>query len=420
MSTEPQLGVITERESTHSEFVVNQTKEMQCSLLLLLSAALLLLLANSPPAAGSSPFLINSFSPSPSRRHNNYTADWESLDSRPNPVWYDNAKFGIFIHWGVYSVPTFGSEWFWTNLMSKSPDYVKYMERNFKPGFTYQEFAKDFTAENFNASEWTELLKASGAKYLVLTSKHHDGYALWPSSYSFSWNSMDVGPHRDLVGELSAAITENSDLIFGLYHSLFEWFNPMYLADKKDGTTDFVDKKIIPEMVELVNKYKPHYIWSDGEWEASDTYWRSKDFIAWLYNSSPVKDTVLVNDRWGNETLGKHGSVYTVQDRYNPGVLQTHKWENAMTIDKGSWGYRPEAPLSEYFDTQYLIDQLVSTVSCGGNLLLNVGPSKDGRINPIFEERLRDMGRWLGVNGEAIYYTQPWIHQNDTRTQDVW
>lgn len=352
----------------------------------------------------------------------NYTADWTSLDSRPNPVWYDNAKFGIFIHWGVYSVPTYGSEWFWTNLANKQPGYVDYMTKNFRPGFTYQEFAKDFTAENFDADKWTELFQASGAKYVVLTSKHHDGYALWPSAYAFSWNSVDVGPHRDLVGELAKAIKKNGKLIFGLYHSLFEWFNPMYLQDKKNEyqSTDFVDKKIIPEMVELVNRYKPNYIWSDGEWEASDTYWRSKEFLSWLFNSSPVKDTILVNDRWGNETLGRHGSVYTVQDRFNPGVLQKHKWENAMTIDKNSWGYRPDAPLSDYYGTQYLIDQLVSTVSCGGNLLLNVGPAKDGTINPIFEERLREIGGWLAVNGGAIYNSRPWTYQNDTGTENIW
>lgn len=363
-------------------------------------------------------FLINS-----TTNLRNYTADWDSLDSRPNPFWYDKAKFGIFIHWGVYSVPTFGYEWFWTNWKNyNNSDYIAYMEKNFKPGFTYQEFAKDFTAENFNASEWTELFKASGAKYVVLTSKHHDGYTLWPSRYSFSWNSMDVGPYRDLVGELAKAIKTKSDLTFGLYHSLFEWFHPLYMADKASGyhSAEFVDKKIIPEMVELVKRYEPHYIWSDGEWEASDEYWRSKEFLTWLFNSSPVKDMVLVNDRWGNQTLGKHGSVYTVQDRYNPGVLQPHKWENAMTIDKGSWGYRPDAPLSKYYSTQYLIDQLVSTVSCGGNLLLNVGPTKDGRIGPIFEERLREVGDWLAVNGGAIYGSQPWTHQNDTKTKDVW
>lgn len=130
-----------------------------------------------------------------------YEPTWPSLESRPLPEWYDQAKVGIFVHWGVYAVPAFGTEWFWTNWRNeKMPTYVDFMERNYRPGFTYQEFAPDFRAELFNATEWTEMFAESGAKYVVLTSKHHDGYALWPSKYSYSWNSMDVGPHRDIIG----------------------------------------------------------------------------------------------------------------------------------------------------------------------------------------------------------------------------
>ena len=142
--------------------------------------------------------------------NDDFEPTWESLDKRPLPRWYDEAKVGIFIHWGVYSVPSFGSEWFWTNWRtSKNPDYVNYMSANYKPGFTYQEFAKDFTAEHFNATEWAQLFNESGAKYVVLTSKHHDGYALWPSRYSFSWNSVDVGPHRDIIGKTMSELANN-------------------------------------------------------------------------------------------------------------------------------------------------------------------------------------------------------------------
>lgn len=109
-------------------------------------------------------------------------------------------------------------------------------------------------------------------------------------------------------------------------------------------------------------------IWSDGEWEAPDTYWGSKEFLAWLYNDSPVKDTVVSNDRWGTNTLCKHGGFYTCQDRYNPGVLQPHKWENCFTIDGRSWGFRRNAPLSDYLTINKLLEQLVQTVSCGGSL----------------------------------------------------
>ncbi|KAH0535268.1 alpha-L-fucosidase [Cotesia glomerata] len=348
---------------------------------------------------------------------------WDSLDSRKLPKWYDDAKFGIFIHWGVFSVPSFSSEWFWKNWKEENGTgkITDFMRQRYPPNYSYQDFARDFTADFFNATQWTELFTAAGAKYVVLTSKHHEGYTLWPSKYSFSWNAKDVGPHKDLLGELARAIRK-TPIKFGLYHSLYEWFNPMWESDKKSNfsTSEFVNYKIIPEMIELVNTYHPEVLWSDGEWEAPDTYWKSKEFLAWLFNQSPVKDTVVVNDRWGHETLCHHGDFYTCTDRYNPGVLQKHKWENAMTIDKKSWGFRRNAALSEYLTTSELIKELVITVSCGGNLLMNVGPTKDGIIPPIYEERLREMGQWLKINGEAIYYTRPFAIQNDTLSKDVW
>ncbi|XP_012256891.2 alpha-L-fucosidase [Athalia rosae] len=353
-----------------------------------------------------------------------YQPTWDSLDKRPIPDWYENGKIGIFIHWGVFSVPSFGSEWFWSNWKGEAPDgkYHEFMKQRYPPDFTYQDFARDFTAEFFNATEWSELFKAAGAQYVVLTSKHHEGYTLWPSKYSFSWNSVDVGPHKDLVGELAQAVRNNTDLKFGLYHSMYEWFNPMYLHDKENNyeTDMFATQKIFPELLELVEQYQPEVVWSDGDWDASDEYWKSKEFLAWLYNDSPVKDTVVVNDRWGSNMPCHHGGFYTCTDRYNPGVLQPHKWENCMTIDKKSWGFRRNAPLADYLTLKELVKELVVTVSCGGNLLMNVGPTKDGIISPIYEERLRGLGAWLATNGEAIYSSRPWTVQNDTITGDVW
>ncbi|XP_058790629.1 alpha-L-fucosidase-like [Phymastichus coffea] len=351
-----------------------------------------------------------------------YVPTWESLDSRPIPPWFDDAKFGIFIHWGVFSVPSFGSEWFWTNWENGVQKYIDFMKQNYKPSFTYQDFARDFTAEFYNATQWSEMFEASGAQYIVLTSKHHEGYTLWPSKYSFSWNAKDVGPHRDLLGELATAIRKNTKLRFGLYHSLFEWYNPLYLHDKKNNfsTNLFVTKKVLTEMKELIETYQPEVLWSDGDWETTEKYWKSKEFLAWLYSESPVKETIVVNDRWGQNTSCQHGDFYNCQDRYNPGILQKHKWENAMTIDKRSWGFRRNAPLEDYYTLKELVKELVITVSTGGNLLMNVGPTKDGIISPIFEERLRGMGRWLKTNGEAIYKTKPWILQNDTINSHVW
>lgn len=258
-----------------------------------------------------------------------YEATWESLDSRPIPEWFDEAKIGIFIHWGVFSVPSFGSEWFWNNWNSNVSKYVQFMKNNYPPNFSYQDFAKEFTAEFFEPEKWANLFDLSGAKYVVLTSKHHEGYTLWPSKYSYSWNSKDVGPHRDLVGDLANAIRKNTTLKFGLYHSLYEWYHPLYLDDKNHSflQTRFSEGKIIPEMKELIDKYMPSILWSDGDWEAPDTYWKSREFLAWLYNESPVKDEIVVNDRWGQNITCRHGDFYTCSDRYNPGktnIIHSH------------------------------------------------------------------------------------------------
>ncbi|XP_046363518.2 alpha-L-fucosidase-like isoform X2 [Haliotis rufescens] len=352
-----------------------------------------------------------------------YDPTWASLDTRPLPVWYDEAKLGIFIHWGVFSVPSYNNEWFWYQWKgSKVKNVVQYMEDNFRPDFTYADFARGFTTEFFDPAEWADIIQASGAKYVVLTSKHHEGFTNWPSKYSFNWNSMDNGPNRDLVGELGMAIRNNTAVRFGLYHSLFEWFHPLFLKDKASRfkTNDFVASKTMPELLEIVQRYKPEVVWSDGDWEAPDSYWNSTHFLAWLYNDSPVKDTVVTNDRWGAGIKCKHGDFYTCRDRYNPGKLQPHKFENAMTIDSRSWGFRREAKLSDYLSIQRLIQTFVETVSCGGNMLMNVGPTKYGKIAPIFEERLRQMGQWLRLNGDAIYSTRPWTHQNDTVNKFIW
>ncbi|KAK5858012.1 hypothetical protein PBY51_011213 [Eleginops maclovinus] len=329
-----------------------------------------------------------------------FEPNWSSLDSRPLPAWFDQAKFGIFIHWGVFSVPSFGSEWFWWYWQKQRlQPYVDFMKKNYPPDFRYQDFAPQFTAQFFDAKEWTDIFASSGAKYIVLTTKHHEGFTLWGSKNSWNWNAVDVGPKRDLVDEVASALRAHSNLRLGLYHSLFE---------------------LCPELYELITKYRPEVLWSDGDGDAPDSYWNSTGFLAWLYNDSPVRDTVVTNDRWGLGSICKHGGYYTCSDRYQPGHLLKHKWENCMTIDRKSWGYRRNAPLRDYMSIQELVAMLVETVSCGGNLLMNVGPTPDGRIPPLMEERLRQMGRWLQVNGGAIYNTSAWRAQNDSQTPNLW
>ncbi|XP_071355416.1 tissue alpha-L-fucosidase-like [Trachinotus anak] len=353
-----------------------------------------------------------------------YTADWESLDARPLPSWYDEAKVGIFIHWGVFSVPGFGSEWFWWNWQGRQPPdqrCVSFMTKNYPPGFSYPEFAPQFLAQFFDPAEWADIFEASGAKYVVLTAKHHEGFTNWGSPYSWNWNSVDTGPHRDLVGDLGEAV-RNRSLHYGLYNSLYEWFHPLYLADKKNGfkTQAFVTHKLLPELYNMVVRYRPELIWSDGDWEAPDTYWNSTQFLAWLYNDSPVKDTIVTNDRWGAGCGCKHGGYYNCEDKYTPGQLPKHKWEKCTSVDNYSWGYRRNMELSELMDLPTIIKDLVRTVALGGNYLLNVGPTADGMIPPVFEERLRGVGAWLKINGEAIYASKPWRVQKDNATVPVW
>ena len=358
-----------------------------------------------------------------------YKPTWESLDSRKLPSWYDNAKVGLMMHWGVYSVPSWGDpkvsqasgEWFWDLLEANQAKYKQFMAANYRPGFQYQDFATSFGAELFDADAWADLIERSGARYYVVTSKHHEGFCNWPSAESWNWNSASVGPNRDLLGELSAALRKRNKVKFGLYYSLYEWFHPLFLKDQANNfsTSHYVDDVMWPQLIDVVTKYKPELIWSDGDWSAASEYWRSQDFLAWLYNDSPVNSSVVVNDRWGQASLCKHGGYYTCSDRYRPNTVQKHKWENAMTLDKYSWGYRRNSALYELFSTEELIREIIQTVAYGGNILVNMGPSHDGTIDKYFQRLLLDMGAWLGVNGEGIYGSSPWKRQNDSHVPNV-
>ena len=361
-----------------------------------------------------------------------YKPAWESLDKRPTPAWFEDSKFGIFIHWGVYSVPAWGptgadigvydkySEWYWNKLLNKGSKVNKHFEefhlRTYGPDFKYQDFATMFKAELFKPDEWADLFSKSGAKYVVLTSKHHEGFALWPSAQSWNWNSVDIGPHRDLCGDLTASV-KKTGLHMGFYYSLYEWYNPAYLNDFEN----YVDNHMIPQMKDLVNRYSPDLVWTDGEWDKSSKDWKSEEFLAWLFNDSPVKESVVVNDRWGSETRSKHGGIYTTEYGLVHGGegLETavyHPWEECRGIGT-SFGFNRTESLDSYSSTEELIKILVSTVAAGGNLLLDIGPAADGTIPVIMQQRLLDIGKWLDVNGEAIYGTRAFI--NDKKQEAI-
>ncbi|WP_347160424.1 alpha-L-fucosidase [Pontibacter chitinilyticus] len=349
-----------------------------------------------------------------------YEPAWESLDKRPTPDWWSDAKFGIFIHWGVYAVPAYApvkevegvyekyAEHYENRLLTKNPLFMAHHKRYFGENFTYQDFAPLFKAEYFNPADWAALFEKSGAKYVVLTSKHHDGFCLWPSAQSPKWNSVEIGPHRDIIEELTEAVRKQG-LHMGLYYSLLEWNHPLY----KSATIDrWTTEHMIPQLKDLVTRYKPEVIFADGEWDYSSDSLRSEQFLAWLYNESPVKNTVAVNDRWGKETRSKHGGYYTteydlVHDKKGIGDKAQHPWEESRGIGT-SYGYNRFETAIDYFTSKQLIDLLINKVSNGGNLLLDIGPRADGLIPVIMQERLLDMGAWLNVNGEAIYGTDAW------------
>ncbi len=343
-----------------------------------------------------------------------YEANWKSLDARPTPQWWVDAKFGIFIHWGVYSVPAWSvpgqySEWYWQRVegdKKKNGPWWQYHKETYGTTFPYAAFAPQFKAELFDPDQWADVFRRSGAKYVVLTSKHHDGYCLWPSehanrSWGRPWHSVDIGPERDLLGDLTTAVRDKG-LKMGFYYSLYEWFNPLWLADRDL----YVEKHMFPQFKDVVTRYAPSVIFSDGEWDMADKDWRSEELLAWLFNESPCRDEVVINDRWGKGIRHKHGGYYTTE--YGAGLASgAHPWEENRGMGH-SFGYSRTESLSHYKSAREMVLMLIDLVSRGGNLLLDIGPTGDGRIPVIMEERLVQMGDWLKVNGEAIYGTKPW------------
>lgn len=357
-----------------------------------------------------------------------FETTWESLDTRPVPTWFEDAKFGIFIHWGVYSVPAWRmlepglyasyAEWYYARVMF-NPDNggEEFHKKNYGPDFEYRDFGPMFRAELFDPGLWAELFHRSGARYVVLTSKHHDGYCLWPtkSPYKKGWNSMDVGPKRDLVGDLTEAVRAKG-MKMGLYYSNIEWESSWthrtesgyYLPDRviekyKIPQDEYVDQHMNFQLKELVNNYHPSLIFADGgEWDGSDEYWHTKEFLAWLYNDSPIKDEVVVNDRFAKDMPGNHGDYFSSEYQDMKGVDVSHPWEESRGVG-GSYGFNRAENIDDYSSSEELVHELVDIVSRGGNLLLNVGPTADGRIPVIMQQRLVDIGAWMEVNGEAIY-----------------
>ena len=373
-----------------------------------------------------------------SDRTTQYDATWESLDARPVAPWFRDAKFGVYVHWTLAAVPAWGlhSTFYWPDMeLSREKEkngfraigntvdeeYAgvwQFHVKNYGADFKFEQFAPMFRAELFDPDRWADIFVRSGAKYVVLTAKHHDGFALWPDphsskAYGRPWNAMEVGPRQDIVQELSTSVRKRG-LKMGLYYSLFEWYNPLWLHDKPR----YVTEHMLSQLKDMITRYKPDLLWTDGAWLAPDTTWKSLEFLQWLFNDSDDRN-VVVDDRWGNNCRHKHGGFYTTE--FTPGMSDgRHPWEENRTTVRPmkydvegrplwyEWVVDRRLTLEDYYTPWELILTLVDTVSRGGNLLLNIGPTADGRILAIQEERLLQIGDWLKVNGEAIYGTRPW------------
>jgi alpha-L-fucosidase len=402
-----------------------------------------------------------------------YEPTFESLDSHPTPQWFKDAKFGIFIHWGVFSVPAF-HEWYVEMMSPRStwgqrplgPPYTaaqgnlsdsifkletsgskeeanRYQRDNYGVDFEYDDFIPMFKAERFDPAGWADLFIQSGARYVVLTAKHGEEFALWPSEFT-KRNAMEMGPHRDLAGDLLKEVRSRG-LKMGFYHNTTYSFWDKRYPDKE--WVEYMNNSI----KELVDLYQPDILWGDvvvspyldkdGKPLCAD-YWNSKEVISYFYNHSKNPDEVLTNDRWGVDTAkagfkskkafsnslwsqyAKDWKVdggallgdFQTPERRNITQIYNIPWETCDALDPTSWGFNRRTPDEKYMTTNELIDYLADIVSKGGNLLINIGPRADGTIPEVMQERLRGAGAWLKVNGEAIYGTKPWTKYGEGPT----
>ncbi len=348
--------------------------------------------------------VVFSFSLSSFAQAKKVDSTWESIEERGYPEWFGQAKLGIFIHWGLYSVPSWThkegyAEWSykgWRDGKSQAVDFAKSV---YGEDFEYKDFRPMFKAELYDPQEWAQLFKDAGAKYVIFTSKHHDGYALWPSKYSPDWNSVETGPKRDLVGDLTTAV-KDAGLEMGLYYSLPEWSNSLHYweIDDNDSIAKYVDQHMIPQFKELISTYKPTVLFTDGEWWNTAEQWHARELISWYYNT--VGDKAIVNDRWGHGS--KHGFI---TPEYSAGITMTDRpWAEVRGLGR-SFGLNRNEPLSNYMTAKHLIHHFAVLVANGGGLTINVGPAGDGQIPLLQQERLLALGEWLKINGEAIYET---------------
>jgi alpha-L-fucosidase len=349
------------------------------------------------------------------------------------PEWFKDAKFGVFIHWGVYSVPAYGNEWYPRKMYDTTTNIYKHHIETYGAltEFGYKDFIPMFKAEKFNADEWVSLFKEAGIKYVVPVAEHHDGFSLY-NSVGNKWNSVEMGPEKDIIGELKRASLRHG-LHFGLsshraenawffnegkkipsdvqdttyrslYGELLEWPGGQTMdCPEGAGFNEKSKKEWLEHTYELIDLYQPELVWFDwtvGKYPFQDTFYK---YMAYYYNNAlDWNKGVVVNTKFG---YGDNIQVFDIE-RGKSEKVREFPWQTDTSIGKKSWGYIDG---EENKTPNQIIDDLVDIVAKNGNLLLNIGPRPDGTITEEQQDVLRKIGTWLNVNGAAIYGTRPWI-----------
>ena len=364
-----------------------------------------------------------------------FQANWESLNKYQTPEWFRDAKFGVFIHWGVYSVPAFGSEWYPRNMYDSTSDEFKHHVATYgsQKKFGYKDFIPQFKAEKFDPAQWVSLFKKAGIKYVVPVAEHHDGFAMYKTALS-RWNAFDMGPKRDILGELAAEIRKQG-LIFGLSsHRIEHWFfmnngrqfesdvlNPenadLYGPAREESETmtpEYMNDWLL-RCTELVNNYQPQLFWFDWwiEQPALEPY--RKSFASYYYNKAlQWNKGVVINYKY-NKSFPDNAAVLDLE-RGKLDSVRRLPWQTDDAIGNISWGYTTN---NTFKSVPYVITNLVDIVSKNGNLLLNIGPRSDGTITDEETQVLLGTGKWLDINGEAIYGTRPWKKYGEGPTKSA-
>lgn len=368
-----------------------------------------------------------------------YEANWESLSQYEIPQWFQDAKFGIFIHWGPYAVPAFGSEWYprlmymdeqvWNanfKVTSEAPSavYKHHVATYGRPDkFGYKDFIPMFKGENFNAAKWIDLFVEAGAKYVVPVAEHHDAFAMYKSSVT-RWNSVEMGPKRDILGELFEAARKSGLKTGASSHLAFNWayFNRKPEFDNWDPQYDDlygVNREKTDQMsdewrdiwwrrtADIIDNYQPDMLWFDFYLDKEAFQPDHPKLAAYYYNKGLEwgKEVVLQNKNFGGfESFPPGTNVYDLE-RGKMSDIHPRAWQTDTSIGANSWGYVTNW-ISKTPNT--LIDDLVDIVSKNGCLLLNIGPKADGTIPEDQQAVLLEIGKWLKINGPAIYGSKPW------------